>query len=114
MKTKYDELRESGKRKRLTYREQEPQDPAQHELWRLENAIEDGELVDIAAPGPLEITESEAAALGMIHAYLKKMCGRREVCKGCPWNKKIMFSGYGDCSEYAAVQILVRQKAVQK
>ena len=114
MKTKYDELRESGKRKRLTYREQEPQDPAQHELWRLENAIEDGELVDIANQNPLVPTADEAAALGMIHAYLKKMCGRRETCRACPWNKKIIPSGYGDCSEYAAVQILVRQKTVLK
>lgn len=113
-RTKYDELRESGKRKRLTYRGEEPRDPAQHELWRLENAIEDGELVDLADQGHLVQTEAEAEALGMIHAYMKKMCGRRVVCKGCPWYQKIMYSGYGDCSEYAAVQILVRQKAVPK
>lgn len=46
MTTKYDELRESGKRKRLTYRAEEPRDPAQHELWRLENMIEDGRLTE--------------------------------------------------------------------
>lgn len=46
MRTKYDELRESGKRKRLTYREEEPNDPAYHELWRIENLIEDGRLVE--------------------------------------------------------------------
>ena len=62
MKTKYDELRESGKRKRLTYREEEPNDPAQHELWRLENLIEDGMLLDMTNEN--ELTEQKSLPAG--------------------------------------------------
>ena len=62
MQTKYDELRESGKRKRLTYREEEPNDPAQHELWRLENLIEDGMLLDMTNEN--ELTEQKSLPAG--------------------------------------------------
>lgn len=108
MQTKYDELRESGKRKRLTYREEEPKDPAAHELWRLENLIEDGELLSASA---CELTDEEALALGKIHTFIKKMCGRRSHCGSCPYVPMLNRLGYGNCSEYACVQILTGKAA---
>lgn len=106
MQTKYDELRLSGQRSRLTYRDQEPDDPAQHELWRLENAIEDGMLLDTTR----ELTDEETFALGKLRNFLKKMCGRRRVCTGCPHIPVINRLGYGDCIEYACVQVLIRER----